>query len=69
MYKLNDVKFLNFCVDMSDQHQGQPINQSKMIGGRCAITQSVRRERHSGYIPKRGRCEGRSDGSGTSQAT
>jgi len=67
---LNDVKFLNFCVDMSDQDQGPPIDPSKMIGGRCAITQNHQKERQSGHIPKRGKGRGRGgDGSGTSQAT
>jgi len=52
---------------MSDQ--GQPIDPSKMIGGRRAMTQSYQKERQSGHIPKRGRGQWRSDGSGTSQAT
>jgi len=71
MYKLNDVNFLNFSVDMSDQHQGQPIDPSKMIAGRRATTQSQRRERKSGYIPKRGIGKGgrRVDDEGSSQAT
>jgi len=51
---------------MSDQ--GQPTDPSKMIGGRRAMTQSHRKERQSGHIPKRGRGR-RGDGSGTSQAT
>jgi len=58
---------LIFFVDMSDQ--GQPIDPSKLICGRRAMTQSHRKERQSGHIPKRGRGKGRSDGSGTSQAT
>jgi len=53
---------------MSDQEQGQPIDPSKMIAGRCAMTQSHRRERKNTHIPKRGRGR-RGDGSGTSQAT
>lgn len=51
---------------MSDQQQGQPIDPSKMNGGRRAMKQSHRRERQSG---DRGRGKGRADGSGTSQAT
>jgi len=35
---------------MYDQHQGQSIDQSKMIGGRRAMTQSHRRERQSGQV-------------------
>ena len=68
---MNDVNFLNFCVDMSDQHQGQPIDPSKMIAGRRAMTQSHQQERQSGHIPKRGRGKGgrRVDGEGGSQAT
>ena len=68
---MNDVHFLNFCVDMSDQDEGPPIDPSKMIGGRRAMTQSHRRERQSGHIPKRGRGKGgrRADGEGSSQAT
>jgi len=54
---------------MSDQHQGQPIDQSKMIGGRRAMTQSHQRERQSGQIPKRGRGKERANGSWNSQAT
>ena len=65
MYKLNDVNFIIFCVDMADK---DPVDPSKMIGGRCAMTQSHRRERQSGHIPKRGRGR-RGDGSGSSQAT
>jgi hypothetical protein len=38
MYKLNDVNFLNFCVDMSDPNQRQPIDPSKLISGRRAMT-------------------------------
>ena len=56
-----------FFVDKSDQ--GQPIDPSKMIGGRRAMTQSHRKERQSGHIPERGRDKGRSDGSETFQAT
>jgi len=52
---------------MSDQ--GQPIDPSKMIGGRRAMTQSHWKERQSKHILKRGRGKGRSDGSGTSQAS
>jgi len=37
---------------MSEQ---DPIDQSKMIGGRRAMTQSHREERQRGHIPKRGR--------------
>jgi len=69
MYKLNDVNFLNFYVDMSDQDQGPPIDPSKMIGGRRAMTHSHRRERQNAHIPKRGRGKGRADGSGTSHAS
>jgi len=54
---------------MSDQHQGPPIDQSKMIDGRRAMTQSHQKERQSGHIPKRGRGKGRLDGSGDSQDT
>ncbi|XP_039690598.1 protein MAIN-LIKE 1-like [Medicago truncatula] len=50
---------------MADQ---DPIDPSKMIGGRRAMTQSHRRERQGGHIPKRGRGR-RGDGSGSSQAT
>lgn len=42
------------------------IDPSKMIGGRRAMTQSHRRERKSGHIPKRGRGR-RGDGSWSSQ--
>jgi len=66
---LNDVHFLNICVDMSNQDQGPPIDPSKMIGGKRAMTQSHRWERQNRHIPKRGRGKGRTDGSGTSQAT
>ena len=59
----NDVNLLKICVDMADQ---EPIDPSKMIGGRRAMTQSHRRERQRGHIPKRGRGR-RADGSGTSQ--
>jgi len=48
---------------MSDQ--GQRIDPSKMIGGRRALTQSHRKERQSGHIPKRGRGR-KGDGSETS---
>ncbi|KEH21109.1 transmembrane protein, putative [Medicago truncatula] len=54
-----------FSLDMADQ---DPIDPSKMIGGRRAMTQSHRRERQSGHIPKRGRGR-RGDSSGSSQAT
>jgi len=47
-------------------NQGPPIDPSKMIGGRRAMTQSHRKERQDGHIPKRGR-GWRGDGSGTSQ--
>jgi len=52
---------------MSEQ---DPIDPSKMIGGRRAQTQSYRKEkeRRNAHIPKRGRGR-RGDGSGTSQAT
>jgi len=50
---------------MSEQ---DPIDPSKMIGGRRAMTQSHRKERQRGHIPKRGRGR-RVDGSGTSQAS
>jgi len=59
MYKLNDVNFLNFCVDMSYQHHGQPIDPSKMIGARRAPAGEAKRRRG----------KGRADGSRTSQAT
>ncbi|XP_039687058.1 protein MAIN-LIKE 1-like [Medicago truncatula] len=48
---------------MADQ---DPIDPSKMIGGRRAMTQSHRRERQSGHIPKRGKGR-RGDGSGSEQ--
>ena len=53
---------------MSEQN---PIDPSKMIGGRRAMTQSHRKERERGHIPKRGkgRGKGRADGSGTSHAS
>jgi len=53
---------------MSDQDQGPTIDPSKMIGGRRAMTQSHRRERQRGHIPKRGRGKGgrRADGEGSS---
>jgi len=55
---------------MSDQDQGQPIDPSKMIGGRRAMTQSHRREKKNADIPKKERGKGRrGDGSRTSQAT
>jgi len=51
---------------MSDK--GQPIDPSKMIGGRRAMTQSHQKEtkRQNAHIPKRGRGR-RGDGSGTYQ--
>jgi len=54
---------------MSNQDQGPPIDPFKMIGGRRAMTQSHRRKRQNRHIPNRGRGKGRTDGSGTSQAT
>jgi hypothetical protein len=50
----NDVNLLKICVDMADQ---EPIDPSKMIGGRRAQTQSYRKEkeRRNAHIPKRGR--------------
>jgi len=53
---------------MSDQ--GQPIDPSKMIGGRRAMTQSHQKEkeRQNTHIPNRGRGR-RGNGSGTSQAS
>jgi len=33
MFKLNDVNFLKFYVDMSDPDQGQPIDPSKLMSG------------------------------------
>jgi len=52
---------------MSEQ---DPIDPSKMIGGRRVQTQSQRKEneRRNTHILKRGRGR-RGDGSGTSQAT
>ena len=50
---------------MSEQ---DPIDPSKMIGGRRAMTQSHRKERQREQIPKRRRGR-RVDGSGTSQAS
>jgi len=52
---------------MSEQN---PIDPSKMIGGRRTQTQSYQKEkeRRNTHIPKRGRGQ-RGDGSGTSQAT
>jgi len=50
---------------MSDQ--GQPIDPSRMIGGRRAMTQSRRKEKER-QNAKRGRGR-RGDGSETSQAT
>jgi hypothetical protein len=52
---------------MSEQ---DPIDPSKMIGGRRAQTQSYRKEkdRRNAHIPNRGRGR-RGDGSGTSQAS
>jgi len=72
MLKLNDVNFLNFCVDMSYPNQGQPIDPSKLISGRRAMTQSARRARQNAHIPKTGRGRGKGrkgDGVGSSQAT
>jgi len=70
MLKLNDVNFLNFCVDMSYPNQGQPIDPSKLISGRRAMTQNARRARQNVHIPKTGRGKGRKgDGVGSSQAT
>jgi len=56
---------------MFDQDQGQPSDPCKMIGGRRAMAQSVRRQRINAYIPKwgRGKCGWRADGERTSQAT
>jgi len=50
MYKLNDVNFLNFCVDMSDPNQGQPIDPSKLPSGR--------RARQNTHLLKRGKGRG-----------
>ena len=70
MFKLNDVNFLKFCVDMSDPNQGQPIDPSKLTSGRRAMTQSTWRARQNTHIPKRGRGKGwKGDGAGSSQAT
>ena len=70
MFKLNDINFLKFCVDMSDQEQGQLIDPSQLICGRRPMTQSARRARKNAHIQKRGRGKGRRrDGSRTSQAT
>ena len=44
-----------------------PIDPSKMIGGRRAMTQSHRKERQRGHIPKRGRGRRGGGGSRTSQ--
>jgi hypothetical protein len=62
----NDVNLLKICVDMADQ---EPIDPSKMIGGRRAQTQSYRKEkeRRNAHIPKRGRGRRGGDGSGSSQ--
>jgi len=70
MLKLNDVNFLNFCVGMSDPDQGQPIDPSKLIGGRHAMTKTTRRAKQNAHIPNRGRGKGRRASSeGSSQAT
>jgi len=70
MYNMNDVNFLNFCVDMSDQEQGHQIDPLRLISSRVAMTSSVRWARQNMHIPKRVRGRGRRvDGEGTSQAT
>jgi hypothetical protein len=58
----NDVNFLKFCVDMFDEEQGQPIDPSRMICGRLAVTSSGRRARQNAHIPKRGRGKGQMGG-------
>ncbi|KEH28776.1 hypothetical protein MTR_4g011990 [Medicago truncatula] len=62
------VHALSDLDSSSDMANQDPIDPSKMIGGMRAMTQSHRRERQSGHIPKRGRGQ-RGDGSGSSHAT
>ena len=55
---------------MYDPNQGQPIDPSKLMSGRRAMTQSARRARKNAHIPKKGRGKGRmGDGARSSQAT
>jgi len=45
------VKHILF--QQSDPDQGQPIDPSRLISGRLAMTNSVRRARQNAHIPKR----------------
>ncbi|RHN70599.1 hypothetical protein MtrunA17_Chr3g0137281 [Medicago truncatula] len=60
---IHEIHMITSHCDMSDQN---PVDPSKMIAGRRAMTQSHRKESESGHIPKRGRGR-RVDGSGSSQ--
>jgi len=55
---------------MSHPEQGRHIDPSRLIYGRLAMTNSVRRARQNTHISKSGRGKGRMrDGSESSQAT